>query len=285
LSRLDAFRQGLRDLGHVEGEDVIIEHRSSEGRDDRLASLAAELVRLKVDVIVTGGSTPATVAVKNATSTIPIVFAAAADPVATRLVMNLARPGGNVTGLSLASPDVSAKRLQLATELIPGLSHVAVLSNPANPASVPQMQELRAAAHALQLRLHVVEVGSLHDLEPGVAGLRKDRTAALIVLQDPLFMSHRRQVVESAERAGLPTISAWREFAEAGSLMAYGPSIPDLFRRAAAYVHRILRGAKPADLPVEQPIKFELVINLKTAKALGLKIPPLLLARADQIIE
>jgi putative ABC transport system substrate-binding protein len=284
LARFGAFRRGLLELGYVEGQNIIIEYRSAEGKDYQLVDLAAELVRLKVDVIVTGGSTPATVAAKHVTKTIPIVFGMAADPVATALVASLARPGGNVTGLSLLTPELGSKRLELLKEAGLPLSRVAVLFNPANPASEPQWKEMSAAGVALGIPLQPIEVRDPTELAGRFMAMTTERVTALIVLQDPLFISQHRQLVELAARTRLPLISAWREVTEAGGFMSYGADPSDLLRRAARYVDKILKGTKPADLPVEQPTQFELVINLKTAEALGLTIPPSLLFQATELL-
>jgi putative ABC transport system substrate-binding protein len=284
VARFEAFRRGLLEFGYVEGQNLSIEYRSSEGKDHQFFDLAAELVRLKVDVIVTGGSTPATVAAKNVTKTIPIVFGVAADPVGTGLVASLARPGGNVTGLSLLSPELGGKRLEILKEAGLPLSRVAVLFNPANPAFEPQWSEMSAAGVALGIQLQPVAVRDPTEFEDKFRAMINKRVTALIVLQDPLFISQRQQLVELAARSRLPMLSPWREIAEAGGFMSYGANPSDLFRRAAGYVDKILKGAKPADLPVEQPIKFELVVNLKTAKELGLTIPPSLLFQADEVI-
>jgi putative ABC transport system substrate-binding protein len=284
VARFEAFRRGLLEFGYVEGQNLSIEYRSSEGKDHQFFDLAAELVRLKVDVIVTGGSTPATVAAKNVTKTIPIVFGVAADPVGTGLVASLARPGGNVTGLSLLSPELGGKRLEILKEAGLPLSRVAVLFNPTNPAFEPQWSEMSAAGVALGIQLQPVEVRDPTEFEDRFRAMINKRVTALIVLQDPLFISQRQQLVELAARSRLPMLSPWREIAEAGGFMSYGANPSDLFRRAAGYVDKILKGAKPADLPVEQPIKFELVINLKTAEAMGLTIPPTLLFQATEVL-
>ena len=284
VARFEAFRRGLLVFGYVEGQNILIEYRSSEGKDHQFFDLAVELVRLKVDVIVTGGSTPATVAAKNVTKTIPIVFGVTADPVGTGLVASLARPGGNVTGLSLLSPELGGKRLELLKEAGLPLSQVAVLFNPANPAFEPQWREMSAAGVALGIPLQPVEVRDATEFEDGFRAMARERVTALIGLQDPLFVSQRQQLVALAARTRLPMLSPWKEVTEAGGLMSYGANPSDLFRRAAGYVDKILKGAKPADLPVEQPMKFELVINLKTAEALGLTIPPTILFQAAEVI-
>jgi ABC-type uncharacterized transport system substrate-binding protein len=280
----EAFRQGLRGLGYVEGQNIALEERWAEGRFDRLPSLAAELVRLKVDIIVTA-STPAAQAGQQATKSIPIVLTNVSDPVESGLVSSLARPGGNVTGLSLMHPDLSGKRLELLKEVVPKLSRVAVLSNPANPIMPPLLRETEAAARALRVQLQVVEVRDPTDFDSAFSAMTRERAGALVVLPDAIFQNERRRIAALAAKARLPAIYAWKEAVDEGGLMAYGASVPDIFRRAATYVDKILKGAKPADLPVEQPMKFELVINLKAAKQIGLTIPPNVLARADRVIK
>ncbi len=281
---LDAFRQSLRELGYVEGRNLVVEYRWAEGRLERLPELAAELVRLKVDVIVTLGSLP-TLAAKNASREVPIVFAAAADPVGSGLVASLARPGGNVTGLSSQSAELSAKRLGLMKEALPGVSSVAVLWNSANPAMVRTFGNARAAAATLGLTLQSLEVqGDPGEFERAFSAVSNQRPDAVLVVLDAFTILHRMRVVELANRYRLPTMAEGRVYVDAGALMSYGQNPSDRYRRAATFVDKILQGAKPADLPVEQPTKFELVINLKTAKALGLTIPPSLLLRADEVI-
>jgi putative ABC transport system substrate-binding protein len=278
-----AFVQRLRELGWIEGRTVAIQYRWAEGRSERLAEIAAELVRLKVDVIVTSG-TPAVMALKQATSVIPIVFAQAGDPVANNLVASLARPGGNVTGLSMQAADLAGKRLELLREVVPGLHRLAILVNVGNPAAVLEMGEAQAAARTLGLEVAVVEIRRAEDIGPAFEAL-KGRADALYVCADALVVSNRMRINTFALSARLPTVHFSRDLVEAGGLMSYGTNAPDLFRRAADYVDKILRGTKPADIPVEQPTKFDLVINLTTAKALGLEVPPTLLARADEVIE
>ena len=275
--------QRLRELGWIEGRTVAIEYRWAEGRSERFAEIAAEFVRLKVDVIVTAG-TAAVVAAKQATSVIPIVFAAAGDPVGTGLVASLARPGGNVTGLSNQSADLAGKRLELLREVVPGLRRLAIMANVGNPIGVLEMGEVQAAARTLGLEVVTLEIRRAEDIAPAFEAL-KGRADALYVVTDPLVNTNRIRINTLALGARLPTMHGIREYVEAGGLMSYGPNFPDLFRRAADYVDKILRGAKPADIPVEQPTKFDLVINLTTAKALGLDVPPTLLARADEVIE
>jgi putative ABC transport system substrate-binding protein len=280
---LEAFRRGLHERGYVEGTHFTIESRYAEGNPDRLPGLAAELVGLQVAVIVTAGA-QAIQAVKQATSTIPVVIAASSDPVEMGFVTSLARPGENLTGLSLSAPELSGKRLELLKEAVPAIAHVAVLANPANPNTVAQLRETQHAAQALQVQLHLVEVRSPHELDKAFSAIRNVPADALIVLLDPLFMSQRARLVELTATSRLPAMYGFREDVETGALMAYGPSFPDLFRRAATYVDKILKGAKPGDLPVEQPTKYELILNLKTAKELGITLPPTLLILADEVI-
>jgi len=281
---VQAFQLGLREFGYIEGRNIAVEYRWAEGRNDRLPGLAAELVRLKVNVIVVGPPAAA-LAAKNATKTIPIVFAAGGDPVGSGLVASLARPGGNVTGLATISPELSGKRLQLLKEAVPKVSQVAVLWNPANPSHPSALEAAEAAAQILRLQLHPVEFQTPDDFERAFQAATQAHAGALMVLDDPLTFSHTARIVKLAERHRLPAIYSFRESVEAGGLLAYGPSLPDQWRRAAAYVDRILKGTRPAELPVEQPIKFELLANLKTAKALGLTIPRTILFRADEVIQ
>jgi putative ABC transport system substrate-binding protein len=275
--------QRLRELHWIEGRTVAIEIRWAEGRNERLADTAAEFVRRKVDVIVTS-ATPPTVAAKQATSVIPIVFAAVGDPVGAGLVESLARPGGNVTGLSLQQTDAVGKRLELLREVIPGLHRLAIMANSSNPSAGLDMREAQATAGTLGLESVTSEIRRPEDIAPAFDAL-KGRVEALYVVNDPLVNTNRVRMNTLALAARLPAIYGFREFVEAGGLMSYGPNYSDLFRRAADYVDKILRGAKPADIPVEQPTKFDLVVNLTTAKALGLQVPPMLLARADEVIE
>ena len=277
------FRQGLRDLGYVEGRTIVIENRWGEGSDERLPRLAADLVRLGSDAIVTWG-TPSTLAAKNATKTIPIVMMSG-DPVGTGLIASLARPGGNITGLSAHNPGLEAKRLELLKELVPKVSRVAVLWNPANPLHDGLVREAKETASQLRVRLDLVGLKSSAEFDTAFAAMKNKRPDALVVVGDIFFYSHRQRIVDFAASNHLPAIFTLRGFADVGGLVVYGANYPALFRRAAIYVDRILKGAKPADLPVEQPTKFELVLNLKTAKALGLNIPPSLLLRADQVIK
>jgi putative ABC transport system substrate-binding protein len=283
----EAFLQGLRDLGYVEGRNVVIEYRDAAGKYERFPALVAELVSLKVDVIVVT-STPAAVAVKQATRTIPIVFTWAADPVGSGLVTSLARSGGNITGLSILAPDIIGKRLELLKQAVPGVSRVAALWHPGD--YVERMEkdmltEADRAARALGLRLQVVEARGPEDFDRAFSDMTRARADAVTVQSTNIFFIERRRLVDLAAKNRLPAMYLTREFVDAGGLMSYGPNIADLHRRAATYVDKILKGAKPGDLPVEQPTKFELVINLKTAKALGLTIPPSLLVRADHVID
>src|SRR5262245_9304926 len=282
--RVAAFVQRLHELGWAEGRNVVIEYRWPEGRNDRIAEIAVELVRIKVDVIVTTG-TPGALAAQQATSVIPVVMTTVADPVGSGLVASLARPGGNVTGLSLQQADLAGKRLELLREVILALRRLAILANVSNPNAVPKTGEARAAARTLGLEVAVFEIRRVEDIAPAFEALIKDRSEALYVVGDALLTTNRIRINTLALGARLPAILPNREFAEVGGLMSYGANFPDLFRRAAEYVDKILRGAKPADLPVEQPTKFDLVINLVAAKALGLQVPPTLLARADEVIE
>ncbi|HEU5297049.1 MAG TPA: ABC transporter substrate-binding protein [Burkholderiaceae bacterium] len=281
----DAFRQRLRELGWVEGENVVIDYRYAEDRVDRLTDLAAELVRLKVDLIVSWGTQGVTAA-RNATKTIPIVMIAVRDPVGTGLIASLARPGGNVTGVAgYAGLEIVAKQLELLKEIVPKIHRVAILSNPTNAYHKLAIREMNVPARSLGVQLQLLEARGPNEFDGAFAAMAKERVEALIVLSDAMLNSHRGRLADLAAKSRLPAAYGVIESVEAGGLMSYGPSFLDLFRRSAAYVDKILKGAKPADLPVEQPTTFELVINLKTAKALGLTIPPSLLARADQIIE
>ncbi|HKZ05669.1 MAG TPA: ABC transporter substrate-binding protein [Methylomirabilota bacterium] len=282
---IDAFRQRLRELGWVEGQNIAIDYRYAEDRDDRLPDLAAELVRLKVDVIVSFGTQGVTAA-KKATGTIPIVMIAVRDPVGTGLIASLARPGGNLTGVSgYAGLEIVAKQLELLKETVPKLRRVAVLSNPANAYHRLAIREANVAARSLGVQLQLLEARGPNEFDAAFAAMAKERAGGLLVLSDVMFNAHRTRLAELAARSRLPAAYAVRESVEAGGLMSYGPSFLDLHRRSAAYVDKILKGAKPADLPVEQPTQFELVINLKTAKALGLTMPPSLLRQADEVIE
>jgi putative ABC transport system substrate-binding protein len=283
--QFEALRQGLRDLGYVEGKSLVIEYRWAEDRRDRLPGLAAELVRLKVDLILTH-STPATRAAKQATTTIPIVTTAVIDPVGTGLVASLARPGGNITGVSLlAGEGFGGKWIELLKEVVPNLSRVAILWNPANQGNAAQVRDIQSGARALEVQTQLLEVGDPHQFDRVFAKMSAQRAAWLIVTNEFLFFAHRARIADLAAKSRLPAIFPYREAAEGGGLMSYGPDIPDMFRRTAAYIDKILRGAKPADLPIEQATKFDLVINLKAAKALGLTIPQSLLLRADEVIQ
>ena len=277
------FRQGLLDAGYTEGRDVVIDWRSANGDYARAPELAADLVQSKVDVIVVD-TTLATRAVKRATSTIPIVMATVGDPVGSGLVANLAHPGGNVTGLSSMVAELSAKRLQLLKEMIPRLTRVAVLWNPDTPFHPRAVQELKAAAPSLSIQLTVVGVRTPEEIGPAFSAASRAHVQVLYLIDDAFFFTHRRMLLKLAAKARLPIIYGYRPFADEGALMSYGADLGDMFRRSAQYVGRILQGAKPADLPVEQPTKFELVINLKTAKALGITIPESILLRADEVI-
>jgi putative ABC transport system substrate-binding protein len=283
----EAFRQGLRDLGHVEGRNVVIEYRDAGGKFERLPTLAAELVALKVDVIV-APSTPAALAAKQATRTLPIVFAVTADPVGSGLVTSLARPDGNVTGLSTLASELVGKGLELLKQAVPGVSQVAVLWQPGALGERTEKDQLKAAdvaARALGVRLQFVEARGPADFERAFSDMTRARAGALTALASNMFSRERRRLVDLTARNRLPAVYPLREFVDAGGLMSYGSSFADNYRRAATYVDRILKGAKPGDLPVEQPTKFELVINRKTAKALGLTIPQSLLLRADEVIQ
>jgi putative tryptophan/tyrosine transport system substrate-binding protein len=281
--RLAAFVQRLRELGWTENRTITIEYRWAEGRNERYAENAAEFVRLKLDVIVTS-ATPATLAAKQATAVIPIVFAAVSDPVGTGLVASLARPGGNVTGLANLISDAGGKKLELLREVVPGLRRLAIMANVGNPASVLEMREVQATARTLGLEVTTSEIRRAEDIAPAFEAL-KDRADALYLCPDPLMNTNRTRVNILAVGARLPTMHGSREYVEAGGLMSYGTNLPDQFRRVADFVDKILRGAKPADIPVEQPTKFDLIINLTTAKALGLEVPETLLARANGVIE
>jgi ABC-type uncharacterized transport system substrate-binding protein len=279
---LDAFRQGLRELGYVESRNIVIEYRSAEGRNDRLPELAAELVRLKVDVLVTTG--PAAVrAAKQATSTIPIVMGAVGDAVDFGFVASLARPGGNITGMSWLGPELNAKRLEILNEVFPKLVHVAVLWDPATPKTYVRATEV--AARSLGINLRVLEVAKPNDLDHAFATLTGEGAGALEVMPSTTFASQMRQLVDLAAKSRIPAIFPDERYAQAGGLLSYGPSFPEMYRRAATYVDKILKGRKPADLPVEQPTKLEFIINLKAAKQIGLTIPPNVLARADKVIK
>ena len=284
-TRIEAFRQGLRELGYVEGKNIFIEWRSAEGNADRLPSLAAELVRLKVDVIVTNGPY-STRAAKAATVTIPIVMAAVGDPVGDGIVASLARPGGNITGLSTLAPEISGKRLELLKEIFPKLSRVAVLGTSTQPGNRQQLRETELAARAFGVKLQYLDVLSPKDIEPAFRESTKGRAEAVVMMvAGAVAAAHRAQILELAVKSRLPTMYPQNTYVEAGGLMSYGVNFADLDRRAATYVDKILKGAKTADLPVQQPTKFEFIINLKAAKQIGLTIPPNVLARADKVIK
>jgi len=281
--QVDAFREGLRQFGYVEGQNLVIRYQWAEGQQERYTVLAQELVRLQPDVILTSG-TPGTLAAKHATQSIPIVTAVAGDPVATGLVASLAQPGSNVTGLSALAPELEGKRLELFTQAVPQLSRVVALLNPANPFTTIAWQAIQPAAAALGVQLQPVEVRDPHDLDRALATLTAARPDGLIVVPDRFLLAYRASIIQFMAEHRLPGMFPYREFVQEGGLLAYGPDYTDMFRRAATYVAKILRGVKPADLPMEQPTKFEFVINLKTAKALGLTIPPTVLFQADEVI-
>jgi ABC-type uncharacterized transport system substrate-binding protein len=282
--RANAFAEGLRDLGYVDGQTIAIEWKWAEDKVERIPELAAELVRTNVDVIVTGG-TSAAAALKSATRTIPIVMAIIGDPVAAGLVDSLARPGGNATGFSIIAPELGTKRLELLKEIVPNVLAVAAVLNPRNPQSRIELNEMQAAARTLGLQLHTIQITSEAALDEAFAALTKAVAQGLIVLTDPILFSQRKRIIELANQRRLPAMYFFQEFVKEGGLVSYGPSDADLFRRSATYVDRILKGTRPSDLPVEQPTKFDLAINLKTARALGLSMPPTLLGRADEVIE
>jgi putative ABC transport system substrate-binding protein len=283
-ANLDAFRGRLRELGYIEGQNLVLEYRSADGQAQRFPDLAIELVHLNVDLIVTRG-TPAALAAKSATQTLPIVMASSGDPLATGIVASLAHPGGNVTGLGALATEVQGKQLELLKEMVPRIARIGILLNMSNPVLQPQWQEAERAAHSVGLQVQLLDVRTAHDLERRFDAAIQQRAGALIVGLDALTQANRGQIVEASARRRLPTMYPEREFVDLGGLMSYGVHYPDSYRRAAVYVDKIFKGAKPADLPVEQPTKFELVINLKTAKTLGLTIPQSVLARADEVIE
>jgi putative tryptophan/tyrosine transport system substrate-binding protein len=278
------FRKALRDLGYVEGRDVVIEYRWAEGDYERFQALVTELIASGVEVIVTAG-TPAAFAVKNAAGSIPCVMVAVGDPVGTGLVASLARPGGNLTGLTSIAPDLEGKRLALLREMLPALSHFAVLWNPANAFHVAAVKGVQAAAETLQMKVLSLSVRTLEELDAAFAAILAERPGAMVVLADRVFLHGRDPIMKFARQQRLPGIYAYRELVEAGGLMSYGPNYAEMHASAATFVDKILKGAKPADLPIEQPIKFELVINIRAAKALGIEVSPTLLATADEIIE
>lgn len=278
------FREGLRDLGYVEGRNIVIEYRWAEGKYERFPALIAELIALKVDVIVTAG-TPATQAFKKAATSIPLVMVAVGDPVGTGIVASLRQPGGNITGLSSIAPELEGKRLELLREVNPKLSRVAVFWNPVNAFHTSAMKQVRAAAQAMRIDVLPLAVGKAEELEGAFAAIVKERPDSLFILADRIFLHNRARMMDFAAQHRLPSVNAYRELVEAGGLMSFGPSYAGMHRRAATYVDKILKGAKPADLPVEQPATFDLVINLKTAKALRLTIPPSVLLRATEVIQ
>jgi putative tryptophan/tyrosine transport system substrate-binding protein len=283
-SRVEAFRQGLRELGYVEGQNITIEYRWAEGRFERLPDLAMELVRLNVDLVV-AVVTQASLAAKKATGKIPIVMIGVSDPVGSGLVVSLARPGSNITGNSSITAEVVGKQLELLKETLPKISRVAALWNPANPVfQAIQRKEAEVAAQVLGVQLHIVEARGADEIDRAFTTIAKERMRALLILNDPIFFAHRNRFAELSVKHRLAAVSGTLEYTEAGGLMAYGPSFRDMYRRAAMYVDRILKGTQPADLPIEQPTKFELIINLKAAKQIGLTIPPNVLARADKVI-
>jgi ABC-type uncharacterized transport system substrate-binding protein len=282
--QVDAFREGLRQFGYVEGQNLTIQYRWAEGQQERHAGLAQELVRLQPDVILTAG-TPGTLAAKHATPSIPIVTAIAGDPVAAGLVVSLAAPGGNVTGLTTMAPELEGKRLELFTQAVPQLSRVVALRNPANPFTTIAWQALEPAAAALGVQLQPIEVRGPQDLEPAFAMIQEARPDGLIVIPDRFLLTYRASIVQFLARQRLPGMFPFREFVQEGGLLSYGPDYTDMYRRAATYVAKILQGAKPIDLPMEQPTKFEFLINLKTAQTLGLTIPPTLLFQANEVIK
>ncbi len=281
--RIEAFRRGLLDLGYVEGKNIVVEYRWAESKYDRLPDLAAELVRLKVDLIVTH-STPGTLAAKRATTTIPIVMVTSGDAVASGLVASLARPGGNITGSTFFVPELNAKRVELMKQAVPRVSRMAVLVNPDNPGAGPVLKAMEVTARALKVELQRFEVRRPDEFDSAFREMAKKRAGALVVGEDPMLVAQAQRIADLAATKRLPAIG-FKEYVEAGGLMAYAVNIPEFWRRAATYVDKILKGAKPADLPVEQPTKFEFIINLKTARALGLTLPQSVLIRADQVIQ
>jgi len=283
-NRIESFEQGLHSLGYIEGRNIVIEYRYAEGNAARLRALAAELVGLKVDVIVTS-ATPAALAAKKATSTIPIVFVSVTDPIGSGLVASLARPGGNITGLTVLAVELSGKRVELLKEAAPNITRVAFLWNSANPAQAPQRREAQAAAQALGLHLQSLDVRSSNDFDTAFEATLRERAQALIASPEPLINTHLKRIVEFAAKNRLPAMYGGPEVVDGGGLMSYAPDYIDQYRRTAIYVDKILKGSKPADLPVEQPTKFEFIINLKAAKQIGLTIPPTVLARADRVIK
>ena len=284
INLVNSFREGLRELGYEEGRNIVINYLWAEGRYERFPALVAEFIDAKVDVIVTAG-TPAALAVKEKTTTVPLVMVAVGDPVGTGLVRNLARPEGNLTGLSSIAPDLEGKRLQLLREVVPALSQVAMLFNSINPFHIASVRQAGAAAQTLGIKLQPLDIRASEDLDGAFAAIRKDRPDALFILADRIFLHNRQRIMDLAAEQRLPSVNAYEELVEAGGLLSYGPSYEDMHRRAAIYVDKILKGAKPRTLPIEQPTKFSFTINLKTARALGLTIPSQLLGLADRLIE
>ena len=281
---VDAFREGLREHGYEEGRNIVIEYRWADGKYERFPALVAELIAAKVEVIVTAG-TPAALAMKKATTTVPLVMVAVGDPVGTGLVPSLARPGANLTGLSSVAPDLEGKRLQLLREVVPALSHVAMFINSLNPFHVSSMRQARAAAQTMGIKLQLHDIRKSEDLDDAFAAIRKERPDAVLILADRVFLHNRERMIDLTKEQRLPNVNAYKELVEVGGLMSYGPSYEDMHKRAAIYVDKILKGAKPADLPIEQPSKFTFIVNLKAAKALGVTVPSQLLGLADELID
>jgi putative ABC transport system substrate-binding protein len=281
---VDAFREGLREIGYEEGRNIVIEYRWADGNYDVFPALVAELIAAKVDAIVTAG-TPAALAVKKATTTVPLIMVAVGDPVGTGLVPSLARPGGNLTGLSSIAPDLEGKRLQLLREVVPALSHVAMFVNSLNPFHISSIKQARAAAQTMGIKLQLHDIPKSEDLDDAFAAIRKERPDALLILADRVFLHNRQRIVDFTKEQRLANVNAYKELVEVGGLMSYGPSYEDMHKRAAIYVDKILKGAKPADIPIEQPSKFTFIVNLKAAKELGVTVPSQLLGLADQLID
>jgi putative ABC transport system substrate-binding protein len=281
---VDAFREGLREHGYEEGRNIVIEYRWADGKYERFPALVAELIAANVEVIVTAG-TPAALAMKKATTTVPLVMVAVGDPVGTGLVPSLARPGANLTGLSSVAPDLEGKRLQLLREVVPALSHVAMFINSLNPFHVSSMRQARAAAQTMGIKLQLHDIRKSEDLDDAFAAIRKERPDAVLILADRVFLHNRERMIDLTKEQRLPNVNAYKELVEVGGLMSYGPSYEDMHKRAAIYVDKILKGAKPADLPIEQPSKFTFIVNLKAAKALGVTVPSQLLGLADELID
>ena len=281
---VDAFREGLREHGYEEGRNIVIEYRWADGKYERFPALVAELIAANVEVIVTAG-TPAALAMKKATTTVPLVMVAVGDPVGTALVPSLARPGANLTGLSSVAPDLEGKRLQLLREVVPALSHVAMFINSLNPFHVSSMRQARAAAQTMGIKLQLHDIRKSEDLDDAFAAIRKERPDAVLILADRVFLHNRERMIDFTKEQRLPNVNAYKELVEVGGLMSYGPSYEDMHKRAAIYVDKILKGAKPADLPIEQPSKFTFIVNLKAAKALGVTVPSQLLGLADELID